>query len=320
MTSRSVFGGLKLKVAAIIFLIAAAVPAAVLAPPAAQAAEVRQGPFTLSPGQAFIIDASGNGFSQIILSMQTDGNLVIYRKNTGSGSLQWIWASWTQGNPGAYLRFQSDGNLVIYRSVAAGGGALWHTYSWGNPQAVFVLSQSGNMALFDENSDYLWTSGSSQVAGQLPGNSAPFTAPFADGTWHSHISVESNPAERADWEWRFIGPGAEEPFEVSDLSVNKASTYTSTTDVYYFQQQGSGAADATCMDFKSNGRCEQFRIRFYSDFADTHSSHMKNNAVCHEFGHTVGFDDGGLNGGSCMTGGDNTRLAGWEVLQLNSLY
>ena len=40
--------------------------------------------------------------------MQGDGNLVIYE---GSKAL---WASHTNGHPGAYFAVQDDGNIVVY--------------------------------------------------------------------------------------------------------------------------------------------------------------------------------------------------------------
>lgn len=43
------------------------------------------------------------------LSMQVDGNLVVY-----DGSYQPLWATNTDGNPGAWLNVQNDGNLVVY--------------------------------------------------------------------------------------------------------------------------------------------------------------------------------------------------------------
>jgi outer membrane protein assembly factor BamB len=43
------------------------------------------------------------------LAMQDDGNLVIYGKGDKP-----LWASHTDGNPGAFLAMQEDGNLVIY--------------------------------------------------------------------------------------------------------------------------------------------------------------------------------------------------------------
>jgi len=49
--------------------------------------------------------------------MQGDGNLVLY-----DTSGQPIWASGTQGNPGAFLAVQNDGNLVIFDSA---GHSIW---------------------------------------------------------------------------------------------------------------------------------------------------------------------------------------------------
>src|SRR5439155_550578 len=46
---------------------------------------------------------SPNG--RYVLSMQTDGNLVLYADG------QALWASWTQNNPGAWVVMQGDGNL-----------------------------------------------------------------------------------------------------------------------------------------------------------------------------------------------------------------
>ncbi|MCO5984887.1 hypothetical protein NE235_02060 [Actinoallomurus spadix] len=50
---------------------------------------------------------------------QPDGNLVVYDRDGNP-----VWASGTDGNPGARLVLQADKNLVIY---AADGGPLWAT-------------------------------------------------------------------------------------------------------------------------------------------------------------------------------------------------
>ncbi len=66
----------------------------------------------LNPGQRI---TSTNG--QYFLVQQGDGNLVLYT----NGNFP-IWATGTDGNPGAWLIMQSDGNLVVYSST---GRALW---------------------------------------------------------------------------------------------------------------------------------------------------------------------------------------------------
>jgi hypothetical protein len=64
---------------------------------------------------------AGSGADEAI--MQGDGNFVLY---TSSGTP--VWASNTAGNAGAYLDVQNDGNVVIY---SASGSALWSTGTAG---------------------------------------------------------------------------------------------------------------------------------------------------------------------------------------------
>lgn len=71
---------------------------------------------------------NGEFFSQswianYALLMQQDGNLVEYYNGT-NGVTDPIWASGTQGNPGAWFVVQDDGNGVIYN---ASGKAIWAT-------------------------------------------------------------------------------------------------------------------------------------------------------------------------------------------------
>ncbi|HYN96809.1 MAG TPA: hypothetical protein VES42_23455 [Pilimelia sp.] len=57
-------------------------------------------------------------FGNARLTMQTDGNLVIYDRSNRAR-----WASNTQGRGATQLLFQHDGNLVLYRSGYS--GAVW---------------------------------------------------------------------------------------------------------------------------------------------------------------------------------------------------
>jgi hypothetical protein len=181
-----------------------------------------------------------------------------------------------------------------------------------------------NLTIFSTNSGVLWSSGTSTTptSGAVLGQ-APFHQLFADNATHTYYSTESNAAQKADWKWRFDGPGAESQYEPTDLSVyNENATLA---NVYWSQEPGVGTADVICTvpHPSDSTRCSKWRIRFDDGFATSGSSHMKTNAVCHEFGHTVGFRDSFpvlLNQSSCMTGGDNSRTAWWERNSINSKY
>jgi hypothetical protein len=68
------------------------------------------------------------------LVMQTDGNLVIYR----GGDNKVVWASNTQGHPGAHLVAQWDGNVVMYQ----GAHAMWATNTDIRPKRTPVSHPS----------------------------------------------------------------------------------------------------------------------------------------------------------------------------------
>ena len=53
--------------------------------------------------------------------MQHDGNFVLYDLETGTP----LWATHTDGHPGAWVHVQGDGNLVIY---SASNEALWSLF------------------------------------------------------------------------------------------------------------------------------------------------------------------------------------------------
>ena len=63
------------------------------------------------------------------LTMQTDGNLVMYSVGTDPND---PWASGTTANPGAYAKLGTDGNFVVYSTT---GPALWSTYTFEQRRA-----------------------------------------------------------------------------------------------------------------------------------------------------------------------------------------
>lgn len=82
-----------------------------------------------------------------VLMMQTDGNLVLYSGGTP------IWASYTQGHPGAYAVMQADGNLVIYAPTRQ---PLWATYTNANPGSTIVLQNDGNVVIYNAAVKPVW--------------------------------------------------------------------------------------------------------------------------------------------------------------------
>ncbi len=69
------------------------------------------------------------------LVMQTDGNLVLYRGGAA------VWASGSDGHPGAGAVFQQDGNLVVHSSAEAGRAPLFDTGTHGAFEQGTTLTQ-----------------------------------------------------------------------------------------------------------------------------------------------------------------------------------
>lgn len=83
------------------------------------------------------------------LTMQSDGNLVLYHQNGTP-----VWHTFTYGNQGSKCFMQSDGNLVIYHP---NGTPLWHTHTYNNPGAVLQISNEGKIRII-RNGVVLWQS------------------------------------------------------------------------------------------------------------------------------------------------------------------
>jgi hypothetical protein len=104
---------------------------------------------TLTPGATL---TSPNGHK---LSMQGDGNLVAY---TPDGTA--IWASATDGHPGAQARMQTDGNLVV--ADISGAVALW-TSGTAFPGSLVTIQDDANVVIYGDGA-VQWSS----IGGGLP--------------------------------------------------------------------------------------------------------------------------------------------------------
>ncbi|HWC47779.1 MAG TPA: CHAP domain-containing protein [Solirubrobacterales bacterium] len=105
---------------------------------------------TLTAGMQLL---SPDGVYRLI--MQGDGNLVLYKGGTA------LWATGTDGNPGARAVMQGDGNFVVY----VGGIAKWNSHTNGFNGAYLALQNDSNLVvygsghpLWDRNTGYLGNS------------------------------------------------------------------------------------------------------------------------------------------------------------------
>jgi uncharacterized protein (AIM24 family) len=83
---------------------------------------------------------SNNGCFNLVL--QSDGNLVLYLRNTP------IWASGTDGKSGNALVMQGDGNLVLY---AENGLATWSSQTQGTNNSRFIVQNDGNAVVYADS-------------------------------------------------------------------------------------------------------------------------------------------------------------------------
>jgi hypothetical protein len=94
-----------------------------------------------------------NGKTKLI--MQADGNLVLYREDTGD----WLWDTATDSRPVFRTIMQDDGNLVCY---SRDGHAYWGSGTSGHPGSTLVLQDDGNLVIYTPQGNALWASNTVQ--------------------------------------------------------------------------------------------------------------------------------------------------------------
>ncbi|WP_433174882.1 hypothetical protein [Actinoallomurus sp. CA-150999] len=87
--------------------------------------------------------------NRIVLTMQTDGNLVLSDKNGKP-----MWATNTF-RPGAHAMLQTDGNLVV---LSSGNRPIWGAGCQGHDHATMVLQSDANLVIKDRNGSPTWAS------------------------------------------------------------------------------------------------------------------------------------------------------------------
>lgn len=103
---------------------------------------------SLSLGGSFGPDKTLLDNGLITLIFQSDGNLVLYRKNGAA-----LWASGTQGKGGTRVDLQADGNLVIYNNS---NKPVWATGTNGKGVVSLVAQIDGNLVMYDGNRKPKW--------------------------------------------------------------------------------------------------------------------------------------------------------------------
>ena len=111
------------------------------------------------------------------LTLQTDGNLVLYKKQA-NGSELGEWSSGTVGKAVQKLMFQSDGNLVVYN----GSVGVWDSgFHYNNGQSTvhsgyYYLQNDGNFVFYWPNYDsYLGVVSIIAEAADVTGNLSSHT-------------------------------------------------------------------------------------------------------------------------------------------------
>ncbi|MEV6684487.1 trypsin-like serine protease [Streptomyces sp. NPDC051130] len=97
------------------------------------------------------------GNDKFVVIMDIQGNVLVRERATGRelwGKYTWTWDS--------YLSMQADGNLVLYKKGTT-TGALWATSTYGGNGSYATLENNGSLAVRWQNGNLRW--GSSSLRG-----------------------------------------------------------------------------------------------------------------------------------------------------------
>jgi len=110
-----------------------------------------------APGAGQVSQLISNGYSRMdaanhYIQMQSDQNLVVYRK---TGGASWASNTWS-GSPNTPIRItmQTDGNLVIYNNA---NQAMWASNTWGKGDRLCATIQDdGNFVIYTPSCQAVW--------------------------------------------------------------------------------------------------------------------------------------------------------------------
>ena len=127
------------------------------------------------------------------LTMQYDGNLVLYAGNPGMDYP--VWASDTVGHKG-YAVMQADGNFVMYNW---NGVPFWATGTHGHPGARLVIQDDQNLVVY-RGSTPVWAAGTHTgqnlgISPCLSSSSVTVTEPGVNRWGGDYVSYAMSKAE-----------------------------------------------------------------------------------------------------------------------------
>ena len=109
----------------------------------------------LSPGQFLGINQtllSTNGTWELI--MQSDGNLVLYRR----ANMHPTWSTKTNGKDVMRAIMQADGNFVLYTFA---GAPVWASNTAGKNGSFLIMQDDGNLVIYQPDVP-VWATGTNQ--------------------------------------------------------------------------------------------------------------------------------------------------------------
>jgi hypothetical protein len=96
--------------------------------------------------------------TQSTLSLQTDGNLVLY------SNFKPVWSSQVFTTKANFLAMQADGNLVEYDNT---GHALWASGTPSHPGAYLTTQTDGNLVIYSSSNVPLWSTSTFSIPNHL---------------------------------------------------------------------------------------------------------------------------------------------------------
>ena len=143
---------------------------------------------------------------------------------------------------------------------------------------------------------------------------------YANGSYHTYRSTEIDIVQRYRWEHRFDGAGGQDVYNPTNITLARTHYNIIIPDFYWYVDSlpGTTVGYHICNIVLTDSLCSNDTI-VIADDAHNLSELLKNNLVCHEIGHSIGFGHG-TSGSSCMSGGDNNQLNTIEVGLINGHY